>query len=54
MVANGRHRKIIFSLDDGNSKVEGHENLKCYVTMFYKDLFGELEESDITLDESNN
>jgi len=50
MVANGKHRKkIIFSLDDENGKIEGQENLKSYITKFYKELFGEPEVNAFSL-----
>jgi hypothetical protein len=52
MIANGKHRKKrIFSLDHEDKKIEGQANLKSYITDFYKELFGELEESLLTLDE---
>jgi hypothetical protein len=47
-------KKRIFSLENGNSKVEGHDNLKRFITEFYKGLFGKLEENSFTLDESFN
>jgi hypothetical protein len=51
MVANGRHRKkTIFPLDHKNGKIEGHANLKHYITGFYKGLFGEPEQSSFSLD----
>src|SRR6266498_4982349 len=55
MVANGKHRrKIIYSLDHEGGKIEGQANLKAYITKFYKELFGEPEESPSTLDEEGN
>jgi hypothetical protein len=37
MMANGKHRKKrMFSLDHKNGKIEGQENLKNYITSFYK------------------
>jgi hypothetical protein len=52
-VANGRHRKkLIHSLVQEEGVIEGHEQLKSYITMFYKGLFGTPEESDISMDES--
>ena len=42
MIANGNHRKKrIYSLENGSSKLEGHANLKNFITEFYKGLFGE-------------
>ena len=55
MIANGKHRKkIIYSLDHEDGKIEGQANLKGFITKFYKELFGEPEESLITLDEERN
>jgi mannosylglycoprotein endo-beta-mannosidase len=43
-VANGRHRKKrIHSLLHDNATIEGHEQLKSYITSYYKGLFGEPE-----------
>jgi hypothetical protein len=51
MIANDKHRKKrIFSLDSDNGIIEGHENLKSYITQFYKGIFGESEQSSFTLD----
>ena len=53
LVANGKHRrKLIFSLDQDEGKIEGQHNLKNYITNFYKELFGPPEESLCTLDSS--
>ncbi|WVZ60059.1 hypothetical protein U9M48_010126 [Paspalum notatum var. saurae] len=55
MIANGKYRKKrIFSLENGETKIEGHANLKSFITEFYKGLFGEPEENSFTLDESSN
>jgi hypothetical protein len=52
-VANGKHRrKLIFSLDQDERKIEGQHNLKNYITNFYKELFGPPEESLCTLNSS--
>jgi hypothetical protein len=32
--------------------IEGHEQLKTYITNYYKDLFGSPEESSFSLDET--
>ena len=51
MIANGKHRKKrIFSLDHENGKIEGQENLKNYITGFYKGLFREPEQNSFMLD----
>ncbi|WVZ91838.1 hypothetical protein U9M48_037961 [Paspalum notatum var. saurae] len=53
MVANGKKRKKkIFSLDHGQGKIEGQENLKKYITNFYKELFGPPEINNFSLEES--
>jgi len=40
MVANGKnHKKCIFSLDHDGAKIEGQNDLKDYITQFYKGLF---------------
>ena len=46
MIANGKHRKKhIFSLDNDGVKIEGQNNLKNYITQFYKELFGPSEDN---------
>ena len=46
-VANGRHRKKrIYSLVQDEGTIEGHEQLKSYITNYYKGLFGAPEEGD--------
>ena len=51
MVANGKHRKkLIFSLDHDGAKVEGQNNLKEYITQFYKGLSGPLEANNFFFD----
>ena len=52
-IANGRHRKKrIFSLIQDEGTIEGHEQLKSYITNYYKGLFGAPEEGNFTLDET--
>ena len=52
-LANSRHRKkLIHSLDQDEGKIEGHGQLKEYITRYYKNLFGEPDESDFSRDES--
>jgi hypothetical protein len=54
-VANGRHRKkLIHSLIQDEDVVEGHEQLKSYITSYYKGLFGAPEEFPLSLDDSRN
>ena len=53
MIANGKHRKKrIFQLEQDEGTIVGQENLKVYITNYYKQLFGSLEESFVSLDES--
>jgi hypothetical protein len=52
-VANGRPRKkLIHSLVQEEVTIEGHEQLKSYITSYYKGLFGASEELDVSLGES--
>ena len=52
-LANGRHRKKrIHSLSQDEGTIEGHEHLKSYITKYYKNLFGEPEEGDFSMDET--
>ena len=52
MVASGKHRKkCIFSLDNEGVKVEGQNNLKSYITKFYKHLFGPSVDNNFSFDE---
>jgi hypothetical protein len=37
-------------LDSDNGIIQGQENLKIYITQFYKGLFGEPKQSSFTLD----
>ena len=53
MPANGRHRKkLIHSLVQDEGTIEGHEQLKSYITNYYKGLFGAPEEGNFSMDES--
>ena len=52
LVANGRHRKTrIFQLEQEEGTIVGHDNLKTYITEYYKNLFGEPEHNDFSLNE---
>jgi hypothetical protein len=44
--------KRIQSLVQDEGLIEGHEQLKYYITIFYKGLFGLPEESSFSLDEN--
>ena len=53
MIANGKHRKKrIFQLEQDEGTIVGQDNLKTYITEYYKRLFGPPEESCVSLDES--
>ena len=53
MIANGKHRKKkIIQLEQDEGTILGHENLKAYISNYYKQLFGHPEASMVTLDET--
>ena len=53
LVAYGKHRKTrIYKLQDCDWVIYGDANLKAHITTYYKGLFGRLEVSSLTLDES--
>ena len=50
---NGRYRKkLIYSLHQDEGLIEGHDNLKAYIMKYYKNLFGQPEDDNFSLDES--
>src|ERR1041385_3570271 len=50
LIANGKHRKKkIFQLEQDEGTIVGEENLKVYITEYYKKLFGEPEYNNFTL-----
>jgi hypothetical protein len=52
-VANGQHRKkLIHSLVQEEGTIAGHDNLKSYITNYYKGLFGSPEKRTFSMDES--
>jgi hypothetical protein len=52
-VANGRHRKKhIHTLVQDEGMIEGLDNLKNYITSYYKGLFGAPKEGNFFMDES--
>jgi hypothetical protein len=52
-IVNGKHgKKLINYLDHDEGTIEGHEQLKSYITSYYKGLYGVPEVSDVSLDES--
>ena len=53
LVANGKHRKQhIFRLEQENGIIVGDNNLKNYITNYYKNLFGQPEANNFSLVES--
>ena len=49
MIANGKHRKkSIFQLEQDEGTVLGRENLKLYITEYYKQLFGPPEDNCVS------
>jgi hypothetical protein len=55
LIANGKHRKKkIFQLEQDEGTIVGDENLKMFITEYYKKLFGEPATSSISWDENFN
>jgi hypothetical protein len=53
LVANGKHRrKTIFQLEQEEGTIVGQENLKNYISEYYKSLFGDPTPSIVLKDES--
>src|SRR4051812_22628712 len=53
MIANGKHKtKNIMQLKQNEGTIVGHENIKLYISNYYKQLFGAPEENFVSLDES--
>ena len=51
LIANGRHQKThIFQLEDVTYIIKGDEQLKTYITQYYKGLFGPNACEDFTMD----
>jgi hypothetical protein len=54
LLANGRYRKTrIYQLEREKGVIVGKENLKTYITNFYKGLFGSPESNHFTLNETH-
>ena len=54
LLANGRYRKTrIYQLEQEEGVIVGDENLKTYITNYYKGLFGSPESNHFTLDETH-
>jgi hypothetical protein len=52
LIANGKHRKKkIFKLEQDEGTIVGDENLKVYITEYYKKLFGDPDPSSVSLSE---
>jgi hypothetical protein len=50
LIANGKHRrKKIFQLEHDEGTIIGQENIKNYITEFYKNLFGPPSENHFSL-----
>jgi hypothetical protein len=55
LLANGRYHKMrIYQLEQEERVIVGEENLKTYITNFYKGLFGSSERNHFILDETHN
>lgn len=53
LVASGKHRKtIIFSPEQEEGTIVGDENLKKYITKYYRGLFGEPDKNNFSMIES--
>ncbi|XP_062188905.1 uncharacterized protein LOC133892218 [Phragmites australis] len=53
LVANGKHRKTrIFRLEQEEGTITGDENLKKFITNYYKGLFGEPDSNNFSMIES--
>ena len=51
MIANGKHKKTrIYKLQDGNHIISGDDELKKYITTYYKGLFGAPDNNNFNLD----
>ena len=52
MIANGKHRKKkIFQLEQDEGTIVGHENLKLYISNYYKQLFRAPDDNFVFMDE---
>ena len=52
-MANGKRRKTrIIRVEQEEGIIEGEENLKRYITNYYKELFGAPKKNDFTMDET--
>jgi hypothetical protein len=52
LVVNGKNRKQrIFQLEEDGQIINGDDQLKNYITEYYRGLFGNMEEDQFSLDE---
>ena len=52
LIANGKHRKKkIFQLEQEEGTIVGDENLRIFITEYYKRLFGAPVQNNFSLDE---
>lgn len=55
LVANGKRRKTrIFRVEQEEGITEGEENLKKFITNYYKGLFGLVKRNTFSMDEARN
>jgi hypothetical protein len=55
LVASGKHRrKKFFQLEQDEGTIVGQENLKHYISKYYKGLFGDPQPSNVSMIESFN
>jgi hypothetical protein len=55
LIANGKHRrKKIFQLEQDEGTIVGEENIRVYISEYYKNLFGPPVDNSFTLVESEN
>ena len=53
LIANGKHRKKrIFQLEQDDGTILGQDNLKTYITEYYRQLFGPPEDNCVSLEDS--
>jgi hypothetical protein len=53
LIANGKHRKKrIFQLEQDEGTIVGEDNLKVYITKFYKKLFGDQVPNNFSMNEA--
>lgn len=52
LIANGKYRKKkIHQLEQDEGTIVGHENLKLYISEYYKKLFGVREDNFVSMNE---